>query len=167
MLRLEVVNSTKRETTTHVLMRVVSSEGLTVRAHKDMVASKGVALFGKMGKPISKDFQDTLNGQIANGTETFFFLITREGSQREYFIHKCRLARVYAGMLDEAKQSLVPNYYAHEIPNISTWFEIASFARMTADEAATLYTLSTGEEITKALKGTGSIFRVGVRSGGN
>lgn len=166
MPRLEVVNSTKRETTTHVLMRVVSIQGLTVRAHQEMVARQGVALFGKMGRPISQDFQDTLNGQIANSEETFFFLITREGDKREYVTHKCQLTHVYAGMLDPAKQSLVPSYYANDIPNIRTWFEIATFARLTVDEAATIYTLSTGEGIMNALKGTGSIFRVGVRSGG-
>lgn len=159
------MSTSKSETTTHALMRVASAQGLTVSAHKEMVERRGLALFGKMGKPISKDFQDTLNGQIASGTDTFFFLITRDGNNREYVIHKCRLTQVYAGMLDAAKQPLVPNYYARDIPNIATWFEIATFTRLTADEMATIYTLSTGEEITKALKGTGSIFRVGVRSG--
>jgi hypothetical protein len=166
MSRLEVVNSTNSETKTHVLMRVVSAQGHTVSAHKEMVARKGVALFGKMGRPISKNFQDTLNGQIANGEETFFFLITREGVKHEYITHKCRLTHVYAGMLDAAKQSLVPDYYAHDIPNIQTWFEITTFVRLTPDEAAAIYTLSTGEGIMKALKGTGSVFRVGVRPGG-
>lgn len=157
-------NKKEDKPTIHVLMRVVSERGLTVSAHKEMVSLKGAALFGKMGRPISKDFQDTLNDQIARGVKTFFFLITREGEKRQLVAHKCELAKVYDGPLDNAKGPLVPKYYASSIPDILTWFEITSFERLPEKEIANIFTPSTGREITNALKGTGTVFRVAIRS---
>jgi hypothetical protein len=164
---METVKGTKGIPAIHVLVRVVGGPH-TVPGHSEMVSRKGAVLFGKMGRPISKQFRDTLNDQIARGVNTFFFLTTREGegsAPRRLVTHKCKLRHVYNGSLDNAKRRLIPSYYStFMIDDIRTWFEITSFERATDEEVFNIFTPSTGREIRYALRGTGCVFRVAIRA---
>lgn len=146
----------------HILLRVRSENGLTVTAHKQMVASRGRAVLGKMGDAISSHLRDALNRQIQNGVKTYLFLTTREGWNGPYVTDRCLLWGVYH-RLDEAKRPLVPSYYAASIPNIETWFEFVSFERLTREEMNRIFVRSSGREIMSVIKSSATVFGVGVK----
>ena len=149
----------------HILLKVRSDNGRTILEHKRVVNENGVALLGKFGSPISKNFQAALNAQIQRGTKTFLFLMTldRAGKERSYSTHGCELLRVHDGLLDNTKESLVPSYYRADMSSVGSWFEISSLKLLSQEETNKLYVLSSGREIMSAIKGMASVFRVGLR----
>jgi hypothetical protein len=145
----------------HVLLRVRSENGLTLSAHKNVLSRKGTAILGKMGEPLGKVFKDELTKQIERGVRTYLFLTTREGWNGPYVTDRCLLRGVYH-TLDDAKRSLVPQYYAVDIPRIETWFEIAAMDRLSRDEMNKIVVLSSGREIMSVIKSSATVFRVGL-----
>jgi hypothetical protein len=145
----------------HVLLRVRTENGQTINAHKDVIARRERAVLGKMGEPLGSDFRSQLNQQIEAGTKTYLFLTTREGWNGPYVTDRCSLQRVY-DKLDPSKYSLVPPYYANEIGNIRTWFEIVSIDRLTRDEMNKIFVLSSGKQIMSAIASSATVFRVGI-----
>ena len=146
----------------HILLKVHSEAGLTISAHMEMVKRRGVALLGKMGSPLGKDFQEALNEQIARGVETYLFLATRGKCHGEYVIHRCVLLNVYDGLLDPKREALVPLYYAYEISGIYTWFEISGIHLLSHEQADRIFVLSSGNSILSVITGRASLFRVGI-----
>jgi hypothetical protein len=153
----------EKEQPAHILLRLKSESGQTIAAHANVIARKGTALLGKMGRlGVSTEFMDVLNKQIDSGVKTFLFLAMRPGWNQPYVMYACQLRQVYDA-LDEAKRNLVPEYYYHEIPNIKTWFEISSIDRLPQEYTERIFVLSSERPITSALGGMNSVFRVGVQ----
>jgi hypothetical protein len=146
----------------HVLLKVRSESGQTITAHADMVATKGVALLGKIGRGIGIKLKDSLNQQIESGINTFLFLTIREGWNGPYITYRCVLKQVLE-TLDAAQKAFVPRYYVHESENIKTWFEIAKVERLTREEMNKIFVLSSGREIMSVLNTSGTVFHVAVR----
>lgn len=145
----------------HILLKVRSESGQTIAAHADMVAKRGAAMLGKIGRGISTEAGDKLNQQIKLGIKTFLFLTTREGWNGPFVTYRCLLKGVHE-TLDADKTSLIPWYYAHERLNIKTWFEIVSMERLTLQEMNRIFVLSSGREIMAVVNTSGTIFHVGV-----
>jgi hypothetical protein len=146
----------------HVLLRLKSASGETIAAHANMVARKGVAMLGKLGRAgLGDEFKAALNEQIKSGIRTYLFLTTKERWDTPYVTYWCLLKQVHSS-LGSDKRTLVPGYYIHEAPNIKTWFEISSIDRLSQAESERIYVMSTGNSIASAIKGLNSVFRVGM-----
>lgn len=143
----------------HVLMRVRSADGLTVRAHRDVIARQGTAMLGKLGKALGSKFIAELNVQITNGVPTYLFLTTREGWNGPYVTYQCRLTRVES-TLPESKVDLVPSYYSYDRSSIGTWFEITTVYKMSRQEMNQITVVSSGREIMSVIASSASTFRV-------
>ena len=150
------------EVPAHVLLRVRSEDGKTIKEHGNMVASKGAAILGKIGQGLGPSFITALNKQIENGVDTYLFLTIREGWNGPYVTYQCNLRSVDSE-LKKSKQSFVPKYYASEYENVSTWFEIVSMSKMSREEMNRIYVLSSDREIMSVIKSTAVVFRVGLR----
>lgn len=147
----------------HVLIRVRSENGLTLNAHAQVLSEHGVALLGKVGKPLGFDLQAALNEQIRAGVPTYLFLATREGWNGPYVTDRCRLRRIHTS-LPESKRHLIPAYYASAAPQIPTWFEIADIQRLSRDEMNRIFVLSSGRDIMSVIRSSATVFKVGVRA---
>jgi hypothetical protein len=54
--------------------RLPLEDGRTIRAHKEIIDNKRLALLGKRGRALGTSSIKTLNDQIARGVETYLFL---------------------------------------------------------------------------------------------
>jgi hypothetical protein len=145
--------------TVHLLIRVRSENGQTINAHADLVATRGAAIFGKLGQPVGPAFRKLLNDQIQHGTKTYLFLTTREGWNGEYVTYRCPLRQVHE-ILEAAKRSLVPTYYIGEAANIRTWLEVSGIDRLSREEMNRIFVLSSGRSVMSVIKSTAAVFRV-------
>lgn len=152
----------KQDRPAHILLRVRSEGGQTIAGHASVVAKNGTALLGKMGQPVSKDFNNTLNSQIESGINTYLFLAVRDGYHSPYVFYRCLLKKVH-NTLDYKKKPLVPDYYAHDIPAIKTWFEITAIQPLTLKEIEAIFITSSGRPAASAVYSRTSIFRVEVK----
>ena len=157
----KVVEERQGTAPTHVLMRVRSEGGLTVEAHSTMIAEHGVAMFGKRGVPMGVDSRNTINRQIADGTPTYLFVTTREGWNGEYVTYRCRLRKVLPEVAPDQLR-LVPRYYVSEARKVATWFEIASFDRLSREEMNSIFVKSSGRSIMSVIKSSATLFHVGL-----
>lgn len=144
----------------HILLRVRSEDGQTVRAHRDVIAAKGSAVFGKMGKRFSTEVVEAINSQIAKGIKTYLFLTTREGWNGEYVTYQCKLKHLEE-KLSESRADLVPKYYSASGSLINAWFEICSIDRMSRSDMNRIFVLSSGREIMSVIATSAVAFRVG------
>lgn len=146
----------------HVLIRVRSEDGKTIKAHDNIIAAKGSAVLGKIGQALGTAFIEALNGQIDREVRTYLFLTTREGWNGPYVTYQCRLKRVEI-QLAESKRALVPNYYSSDYKNINTWFEISTIDKMSKPDMNRIFVISSGREIMSVISSSASIFRVGLK----
>ena len=146
----------------HVLLRVRSENGRTIKDHKEMVTKKKVAFVGKMGAALGEAFIRALNEQIQRGVNTYLFLTTREGWNGPYVTDQCLLRKVHSS-LEVKYGDFIPRYYLSQAATIKTWFEVTSLKRLTREEMNRIYVLSSGREIMSVIKSTATTFRVGVR----
>jgi hypothetical protein len=144
----------------HILLRVRSEDGLTVRAHRDLITAKGSAVFGKMGKRFSTDVVQAINSQIEGGIKTYLFLTTREGWNGEYVTYKCRLKHIEE-KLSASRAKLVPHYYSGAAALINAWFEISTIDRMSRTEMNRIFVISSGREIMSVIASSAVAFHVG------
>ena len=149
--------------TSHILLRVKTEDGKTIKAHKEIVDKKGLVLLGKLGRALSVASIKTLNDQIAGGTDTYLFLTTREGWNGPYVTYQC-LIRGVDSQLDESQLFLVPKYYSSDYKNIKTWFKISSIDKMSKERMNQIYVLSSGRSIMSVVKSSATTFLVGLKS---
>ncbi len=147
----------------HILIRVRSEDGRTIKAHADKVKTKGAAFLGKMGPPVGPNYRKTLNQQIEAGIQTYLFLTLREGWNGPYVTYRCSLRHVHHE-LEDAKRPLVPTYYIAAAPRIGTWFEITSVESLTRDQMNRIFVMSSGREIMSVITSSATMFHVGVRA---
>jgi hypothetical protein len=155
------MNSEKMDTPVHILLRIKSEDGQTIRAHNNIIKSSGSAILGKIGQELGSAFINTLNEQISRGIDTFLFLITREGWNGPYVTYQCRLRSVERQLAEE-KFALVPTYYSSDYKNVKTWFEITTMQKMSNAEMNRIYVLSSGRSIMSVIKSSATVFRVGI-----
>jgi len=146
----------------HILIRMKSEDGLTIKEHGDIISRKGSAVIGKIGQSLSATSIKSLNEQISRNIETYLFLTMKEGWNGEYVTYQCLLKNVSA-QLDETKSELVPTYYATSYKEIKTWFEISAMGKMTRENMNRIFVLSSGRAIMSVIKSTAAVFRVGLR----
>ncbi len=146
----------------HVALRIRSEDGRTVSAHRQVIEQQGCVMFAKLGKGLGPAFLKQLNDQIERGTPTYMFLATYEGPKMPYGYYRCELLHVHEKL--NAKQEInVPSYLQQSIPGISTWFERRTLSRLSTRETIRIFVLSSGREISSAITGTASLFKVGVK----
>ncbi len=150
----------------NVLMRVRSEDGRTISAHERIIAAKGSALLGKIGKGLGPDFIKLMNGQIGRGVNTYLFLTTREGWNGPYVTFMCRLKGIET-TLPESKRDLAPSYYAASFQDVNTWFEISSIAKMSRSDMNRITVISSGREIMSVIGSSASIFHVVLKIAAN
>lgn len=146
----------------HILIRMKSEDGLTIKEHGDIISRKGSAILGKIGQSLSAASIKSLNEQISRNIETYLFLTMKEGWNGEYVTYQCLLKNVSA-QLDETKTELVPTYYSSTYKDIKTWFEISAMGKMTRENMNRIFVLSSGRQIMSVIKSTAAVFRVGLR----
>jgi hypothetical protein len=155
-------DTTQEKLPEHVLIRVRSEDGQTIKVHGDIISQKGSAILGKIGQSLSAAFIKSLNEQISRNVETYLFLTIREGWNGEYVTYQCLLKNVSAE-LDKTKIDLVPEYYSVSYKDIKTWFEISAMGRMTRDNMNRIFVFSSDRPIMSVIKSTAAVFRVGLR----
>ena len=153
---------TKRTNTKHVALRIKSENGITISEHNKVIDQKGSVLFSKLGKPLSDAFVNQLNNQLDKEIPTYLFLATYEGRNVPYGYYQCNLVRVHK-KVTQSQISFIPEYIQHLVDDIETYFEISSINRLSHAETNRIYVLSSGREISGAIRGTTSIFKVGVK----
>jgi hypothetical protein len=146
----------------HILLKVRAERGLTITAHADMIAKRGTALFGKIGKGIGQDFRNILNQQIEQGIKTYLFLTVQNNWRGPFTTYQCLLRQVQM-LFDVTKRSLIPRYYVYNKAIISTWFEIASIEQLMEVETNKIFVLKSGREIMSVVNTSGTVFRVGIK----
>jgi hypothetical protein len=161
-IKREQTNVQQTANVEHALLKVRSESGQTIAAHAEIIATKGAAMLGKMGRDIGPLFRVILNQQITDGINTYLFLTLREGWNGPFVTYRCALKGAYETLAAE-KKALVPRYYIHESANIKTWFKITSIERMTREEMNRIFVLSSGREIMSVINTSGTFFRVGIR----
>ena len=147
---------------THAALRIRSEDGATISSHRQVIEKHGQVMFAKIGKGLGSSFINQLNDQVEQSVPTYLFLATYEGPKQPYGYYRGDLLHVHQS-LNEAQQTLVPSYLQYAIPEISTWFEIASISRLSQHETNRIYVLSSGRELASAISGTASLFKVGVK----
>ena len=145
----------------HVVIRVRSEEGNTIATHRQVIAEYGHAMFAKIGKGLGPAFIEELNSQINRGIITYCFVAIYEGRDVPFGIYQCELLSVHTDLKD-AQKKLIPKYLQSVIKGISTWFEIRTLNRVAQEERKRISVISSGREISGAMKGMTAVFRVGV-----
>lgn len=146
----------------HILLRVHSDSGRTISAHSKIIAEKGKALLGKMGRNMSDVFINALNDQIKDGIKTYLFLMIREGWNSSYVIYRCPLNKV-SNILETADRGFVPKYYIFESPDVKAWFEITAIQSLPKEYIEKIFVISSNRPITTAVNSRTSTFRVGIK----
>lgn len=161
---MDTNNATKQEKIPeHILIRMKSEDGLTIKEHGDIISRKGSAILGKIGQSLSTTSIKSLNEQISQNIETYLFLTMKEdGWNGEYVTYQCLLKNVSA-QLDETKRDLVPTYYSTSYKDIKTWFEISAIGKMTRENMNRIFVVSSGRSIMSVIKSTAAVFRVVLR----
>jgi hypothetical protein len=145
----------------HVVIRVRSEEGMTVAAHRDVIATHGKVLFAKIGKELSPLLISQLQRQLAEGVPTLLFLATFDGWKAPFAFYQCELAAVYEAASPKLLR-YVPRYLKDQVNSVGTWLEVTSIRRVAPDEIKQIYILTSGREVAGALRGATSSFRVGL-----
>lgn len=148
--------------TAHIVVRIRSEDGRTISAHRKVIEQHGRVMFAKIGKGLGNSFLEQLNGQTGKGLPTYLFLATHEGWNKPFGMYQCELVHVHT-QLNADMEAFVPSYMQQSIQNVSTWFEIRTIARLSREESNRIYVLTSGREITSAIRGTTAVFRVGVK----
>lgn len=143
-----------------------AADDQTLNDHQRIIAARGIAIFGKMGKPLGPAFIDALNDQTSRGIDTYFFLTMKQGWSGPYVTYQCPLRHVY-GELPDSKLGLVPRYYANAYKTIKTWFEISGMERMSRLDMNRIFVISSGREIMSVMGSTAAVFRVGLKPKGS
>ena len=155
-------SASKKPQHVHIVLRIKAEDGMTVRAHRKVIEESGSVMFAKIGKGLGDNFSSQLNDQLEAGIPTFLFLAAHQGWKKPYGFYKCELRRV-SSKLSSDQRKLVPSYIRKSIPAISTWLEITTLLRLSDQESNRIIVLSSGREIKSAIRGTTSVFRVGVK----
>jgi hypothetical protein len=139
------MSSTAKVSLQHIIVRVRSEEGRTVSSHLEIIKTRGVVLFAKIGKGISSGMQQALNDQIDKGVPTYFFMATFDGWDQPFSIYQANLAKVHDNFPD-GRHDIVPSYLNDRIGTIETWFELTSLDKVHPDEVKRIHILSSGKE---------------------
>jgi hypothetical protein len=95
----------------HILMRFSDKFGPavgTIKAHQDMIVSKGTVWLAKGGRPLARKHIATINQQLKNGIPTYLYLVQRVRDKYDlYCAHVLLMAREFP----IAEKFLVPPYY--------------------------------------------------------
>ncbi len=157
------LHKAKTDLPVHALLRIRSEDGQTIKAHGDMIATRGFAFFGKIGHGLAPKFIKDLTEQIANKVPTFLFLTTREGWNGPYVTYQCRLRSVLPS-LNEEQLGLVPKYYSGDYENVTTWFGISSLEKMSREEMNRIFVVSSGRVIMSVINSSATVFRVALNA---
>jgi hypothetical protein len=153
--------ATTKDLVAHVLVRVRSEDGKTVEAHRKVIAQRNCVLFAKIGKGLGSALIDQLRNQINRDVPTYLFVAIYEGWNEPFGIYQCELLDIHSDLTD-AQTNLVPEYLHSVIKKVSTWFEIRSLRRVAQEHARRVHVLTSGREVSGALRGATAMFRVGI-----
>lgn len=145
----------------HVVLRIKADDGVTIAEHQKVIQQSGHVLFAKIGKPLSSFFLDRLHQQLNQGMPTCMFVAIYEGKNSPFTILQSTINNIYTDVPPE-KSVLVPPYLKSQIGNVQLWFDIGNFEKIHQSEIKRIHIITSGKELTSALRGMTSVFRVGV-----
>lgn len=145
----------------HVVLRIKADDGVTIAEHQKIIQQSGHVLFAKIGKPLSSFFLDRLQQQIDQGMPTCMFVAIYEGKNSPFTILQSTINNIYIDLQPD-KTVLVPPYLRSQIVNVKLWFDIGNFEKLHQSEIKRIHIITSGKELTSALRGMTSVFRVGV-----